>query len=226
MTPCITEGAPADSPDFHQPERAQYGPPASYTTSEGANYKLPSTRHYSSHLHRLLLRRSLHLGQWRHRYTQYTPYTNSTSPPGFDVANYHQIFPIAHDKLAIPNTNIMLDAFVFHDVDLHSNLFGIAPLTQHGLSTTYTDTDLQISAPTTHGPRIIIYGAKNRNANVWCFSLPKTRQTTASDVVRHEQHAELVLYASATFGSPTTKTFYHAFAVRDGLPTTLTSPPR
>ena len=70
MTPCITsEGAPADSPVFHQPERAQYGPPASYTTSEGATYKLPSTRHYSSHLHRLLLRRSLYLRQWRHRYT-------------------------------------------------------------------------------------------------------------------------------------------------------------
>ena len=33
-----------------------------------------------------------------------------------------------------------------------------------------------------------------------------------SHVVRHEQHAELVLYASATFGSPTTKTFYQAVA--------------
>ena len=118
-----------------------------------------------------------------HILTQYTPYTDSTSPPGFDVANYHQIFPIAHGKLTIPNTNIMLDAFVFHDDDLHSNLFGIAPLTQHGLSATYTATDLQISAPTTHGPKTIIYGVKNRNANVWRFSLPKTRQTTASNVV-------------------------------------------
>ena len=147
-----------------------------------------------------------------HILTQYTPYTDSTSPPGFDVANYNQIFPIAHGKLTIPNTNIMLDAFVFHDDDLHSNLFGIAPLTQHGLSATYTATDLQISAPTTHGPKTIIYGVKNRNANVWRFSLPKTRRTTASNVVRHEQHAELVLYASATFGSPTTKTFYNAVA--------------
>ncbi len=70
MTPGITsEGASADSPVFHQPERAQYGPPASYTTSEGVTYNLPSTRHYSSHLHRLLLRRSLYLRQWRHRYT-------------------------------------------------------------------------------------------------------------------------------------------------------------
>jgi hypothetical protein len=106
----------------------------------------------------------------------------------------------------------MLDAFVFHDDDLHSNLFGIALLTQHSLSATYTDTDLQISAPTTHRSKIIIYGVKNRNANVWRFPLPKTRQTTASNVVRHEQHAELVLYASATFGSPTTKTFYQAVA--------------
>jgi hypothetical protein len=132
-------------------------------------------------------------------------YTDSTSPPGFDVANYHQIFPIAHGKLSILNTNIMLDAFVFHDDDLYSSLFGIAPLVQHSLSATYTDTDLQISAPTKHGPKIIIYGVKNRNANVWYFSLPKTRQAIASNIVRHEQHAELVLYAYATFGSPTTK---------------------
>jgi hypothetical protein len=70
LTPCITsEGAPTDSPVFHQPERAQYGLPASYTTSEGVTYKFPITRHYSSHLHRLLFRRSLYLGQWRHRYT-------------------------------------------------------------------------------------------------------------------------------------------------------------
>jgi hypothetical protein len=73
---------------------------------------------------------------------------------------------MAHGKLSIPNTNIMLHAFVFYDDDLHSNLFGIAPLTKHGLSATYTDTDLQISTPTTHGPKIIIYGVKHRNANV------------------------------------------------------------
>ncbi len=71
-----------------------------------------------------------------HILTDYTVYNNTTSPPGFDVANHHQIFPIAYGKLAIPNTNITLDAFVFHDDDLHSNLFGIAPLTQHGLSAT------------------------------------------------------------------------------------------
>ena len=145
-----------------------------------------------------------------HILTQYTPYTDNASPPGFDVANYNQIFPIAHGKLSIPNTQITLDAFVFHDDDLHSNLFGIAPLTQHGLSATYTNTELQISAPTTHGPKIIIYGVKNLNANVWRFSLPKAQHYTAHQVVRHEQNAELVLYASATFGSPPTKTFYKA----------------
>ena len=147
-----------------------------------------------------------------HILTDYTPYTATTSPPGFDVANYHQIFPIAYGKLSIPNTTIKLDAFVFHDDDLHSNLFGIAPLTQHGLSATYTDTDLQVSAPTSHGSKIIIYGVKHRNANVWRFSLPKSRPSAALNVVRHEQHAELVLYASATFGSPTFKTFYQAVA--------------
>ena len=145
-----------------------------------------------------------------HILTDYTTYTATTSPLGFDVANYHQIFPIAYGKLAIPNTNIKLDAFVFHDDDLHSNLFGIAPLTQHGLSATYTDTDLQVSAPTSHGSKIIIYGVNHRNANMWRFSLPKSRPSAALNVVRHEQNAELVLYASATFGSPTFKTFYQA----------------
>ena len=146
-------------------------------------------------------------------------------PPGFDVANYNQIFPIAHGKLSIPNTNITLDAFVFQDDDLHSNLYGIAPLTQHGLSATYTDTDLQISAPTAHGPKIIIYGVKNRNSNVWRFSLPKTRQSTASHVVRHEQHAELVLYASATFGSLQPQRSTKPL-LKGGLPITLPSPQR
>ncbi len=147
-----------------------------------------------------------------HILTYYTTYTDSTSPPGFDVANYNQIFPIAHGKLTIPKTQITLDAFVFHDDDLHSNLFGIAPLTQHGISATYTNTDLQISAPTTYGPKIIIYGVKNVNANVWRFSHPKAQHHIANQVVRHEQHAELVLYASVTFGSPPTKTFYKAVA--------------
>jgi hypothetical protein len=160
-----------------------------------------------------------------HILTQYTIYTDSTFPPGFDVANYNQIFPIAHGKLSIPDTNITLDAFVFHDDDLHSNLFGIAPLTQHGLSATYTNTDLRISAPTAHGPNIFIYGVKNRNSNVWRFSLPKTRQPTASHVVRHEQHAELVLYASATFGPLQLKRSTRPL-VTGGLPITLPSPQR
>ena len=101
-----------------------------------------------------------------HILTDYTAYNATTSPPGFDVANSHQIFPIAYGKLSIPNATITLDAFVFHDDDLHSNLFGIAPLTQHGLSATYANTELQVSAPTSHGFKIIFYDVKNRNANV------------------------------------------------------------
>ncbi len=45
---------------------------------------------------------------------------------------------------------------------------------------------------------------------MWRFSLPRPDPPPPSNVVRHEQHAELVLYASITFGSPTTKTFYQA----------------
>jgi hypothetical protein len=47
---------------------------------------------------------------------------------------------------------------------------------------------------------------------VWRFSLPKAKHHITHQVVRHEQHAELVLYALATFGSPPTKTFYNAVA--------------
>ncbi len=104
-----------------------------------------------------------------HILTHYTTYTGTlrASPPGrIRGRQLSQIFPIAHGKLSIPNTQVTLDAFVFHDDGLHSNLLGIAPLTQHGLSATYTNTDLQISAPTTHGPKIIIYGVKNLHANV------------------------------------------------------------
>ncbi len=101
-----------------------------------------------------------------HILTEYTTYTATTSPPGFDAANYHQIFPIVYGKLSIPHTTITLDTFVFHEDDLHSNFFGIAPLTQHGLSATYANTELQVSAPTSHGFKIIFYDVKNRNANV------------------------------------------------------------
>jgi hypothetical protein len=42
-----------------------------------------------------------------HILTHYTTYTtNSASPPGFDVANYNQIFPIAHGKLSISSSTM------------------------------------------------------------------------------------------------------------------------
>jgi hypothetical protein len=39
-------------------------------------------------------------------------------------------------------------------------LFGVSPLTEHGLSATYTNEDLQITTPTPHGPKTILYGVK------------------------------------------------------------------
>ena len=145
-----------------------------------------------------------------HILLSYTTYSDTRTRPGFDVANFQQIYPIAHGKLLIPNTTILLTAFVFHDEDLHANLFGVSPLTAQGLSATYTDTDLQITTSTPYGPKTILYGVKLPGDNVWRFSLPKTSQPAAFNVIRHEQHAELALYASATFGSPAFKTLYKA----------------
>ena len=145
-----------------------------------------------------------------HILLHYTTYTSTAARPGFDVANFQQIYPIAHGKLQLPHTSILLTAFVFNDDDLHSNLFGVSPLTEHGLSATYTNEDLQITTPTPYGPKTILYGVKQPGDNVWRFSLPKSRSAAAHNVIRHEQHAELALYASATFGSPTFKTFYNA----------------
>jgi hypothetical protein len=59
-----------------------------------------------------------------HILLHYTTYTSSVARPGFDVANFQQIYPIAHGKLPIPHTSILLTAFVFDD--LHSNLFGVS----------------------------------------------------------------------------------------------------
>jgi hypothetical protein len=145
-----------------------------------------------------------------HILPHYTTYTATAARPGFDVANFQQIYPIAHGKLPIPHTSISLTAFVFNDDDLYSNLFGVSPLTEHGLSATYTNDDLQITIPTPYGPKTILYGVKQPGDNVWRFSLPKSRLAATHNVIRHEQEAKLALYASATFGSPTFKTFYDA----------------
>ena len=72
-----------------------------------------------------------------HILLSYTTYSDTASRPGFDVANFQSIYPIAHGKLLIPNTTILLlTVFVFHDEDLHANLFGVSPLTEQGLSAT------------------------------------------------------------------------------------------
>ena len=96
-----------------------------------------------------------------HILQNYTSYSDASARPGFDVANYQQIYPIAHGILTIPDTTITMTAFVFHDDDLHSNLFGVAPLTNQGLSATYTNDDLQITTPTPNGPQTILYASKN-----------------------------------------------------------------
>jgi hypothetical protein len=160
-----------------------------------------------------------------HILTQYTIYTDSTSPPGFDVANYNQIFPIAHGKLSIPNTNITLDAFVFQDDDLHSNLFGIAPLTQHGLSATYTDTDLQISAPTAHGPKIIIYGVKNAIQTCGVSPSPRSgnQQPPTSSVTNNTLNSFSMLPPLLDPLQPKRST---KPLLKGGLPITLPSPQR
>ena len=168
-----------------------YSPAVTFTSDSGATDIL--IRQQDSHI--------LH---------HYTTYTDTAARPSFDVANFHKIYPIAHGQLRLPNTTIQLNAFVFSDDDLHSNLFGVSPLTEHGLSATYTNEDLQITTPTPHGPKTILYGVKQPGDNVWRFSLPKSRHAAAHNVIRHEQHAELALYASTTFGSPTFKTFYNA----------------
>jgi hypothetical protein len=152
-----------------------YSPAVTFTSDSGATDIL--IRQQDSHI--------LH---------HYTTYTDTSARPSFDVANYQQIYPIAHGKLRLPHTTILLNAFVFSDDDLHSNLFGVSPLTEHGLSATYTNEDLQITTPTPHGPRTILYGVKQPGDNVWRFSLPKSRHASAHNVIRHEQHAELALY--------------------------------
>ncbi len=115
--------------------------PVSCTTSEGVQiyiyaifgYRTQSllhllSHHLLSHRHDILMRQ-----RDSHILLHYTTYTDTAARPGFDVANFQQVYPIAHGKLPIPHTSLLLTAFVFHDDDLHSNLFGVSPLTEHGL---------------------------------------------------------------------------------------------
>jgi hypothetical protein len=113
-------------------------------------------------------------------------------------------------------------AYVFSNTDLSDNLFGLAPLINLGYTTTYSRNDTTIDDSTHH---TVIYGTKHPLDNVWKFSLPKPNSHSArivvrheqdaelvlyASAVRHEQDAELVLYASASFGSPAYRTFYNA----------------
>ncbi len=139
--------------------------------------------------------------------TNYAPYTHNSHRPGFSIANLSTIYPIATGKLRIPHISVLLTAYVFCDTDLSDNLFGLAPLINLGYTATYSHTGISID-DSTH--RTVIYGTKHPLDNVWKFSLPKPDSHSARIIVLLEQDAELVLYASASFGSPSYQTFYNA----------------
>jgi hypothetical protein len=102
---------------------------------------------------------------------------------------------------------VSLTAYVFHDTNLSDNLFGLASLIKLGYTATYSQTGISIDDSIHH---TVIYGTKHPLDNVLQFSLPKPDSHAARIVVRHKQDAELVLCASASFGSPAYQTFYHA----------------
>jgi hypothetical protein len=68
--------------------------------------------------------------------THYTPYTTNSSRPGFSIANMSTIYPTATGQLHIQHTSITLTAYIFHDIDLSDNLFGLAPLINLGYTAT------------------------------------------------------------------------------------------
>jgi hypothetical protein len=134
-----------------------------------------------------------------HILLHYTTYPDTAARPGFDVANF-----LYTHGIRLQRQRSTLQSFR-----------RLAPsLNEHGLivSATYTNDDLQITTPTPYGPKTILYGVKQTGDKVWRFSLPKARLSAAHNVIRHEQHAELALYASATFGSPTFKTFHNTLS--------------
>ena len=134
------------------------------------------------------------------------PFPPYTRRPHFEVANKQFIVPFASGVIAFPNSYVTLRAYIFHDHDLADNLFGIAPLLRHGYTATFTDNDFSLH---TSG-NILLYGTKTPLSNTWRFSLPRPDDFRAAAVIRHEQHAEVVLFAYATFGSPSYQAFYHA----------------
>ena len=134
------------------------------------------------------------------------PFPPYTRRPHFEVANKQFIVPFASGVIAFPNSDVTLRAYIFRDHDLADNLFGIAPLLRHGYTATFTDNDFSLH---TSG-NILLYGTKTPLSNTWRFSLPRPNEFRAAAVIRHEQHAEVVLFAYATFGSPSYQAFYHA----------------
>jgi hypothetical protein len=139
--------------------------------------------------------------------SDYVPYPDFAAKLGFEVANSSYIYPIAIGLLHIPHTYIALTTYVFNDADLSGNLFGLAPLVNLGYTATYSSDSLFI-ADDHH--QTVIYGTKSPSDNAWRFSLPRHQLHSAHIVVRHEQDAELVLYANASLSFPTYKTMFHA----------------
>jgi hypothetical protein len=136
-------------------------------------------------------------------------FTPMDHPPAFAVANNALIYPTATGQLHLPSTTIYLDAYIFADHELADNLFGLAPLVNRGLTATFSNTKVSFDAPTTAGPRTILYGTKHPSENVWHFSLPRN-EPRAMTIVRNETHAEIAMYAAASFGHPSSRTFHRA----------------
>jgi hypothetical protein len=108
---------------------------------------------------------------------------------------------------------VLLKAYVFRDTDLSNNLFGLAPLINLGYTATYSSTHRHL-----HQRLYPPHGyMRHPLDNVWKFSLLKPDSHSARIVVRHEQDAELVLYASASFGSPAYQISYNAVHIMGWL---------
>jgi hypothetical protein len=134
------------------------------------------------------------------------PFPPHTRRPQFEVVNGQFIVPIASGFIGFPNTNVTMRAYLFHDHDLADNLFGIALLLRHDYTATFTENDFALHTSS----NVLQYSAKAPRSNTWRFSLPRPTDFRAAVVIRHEQHAEMVLFAYATFGSPSYQTFYNA----------------
>jgi hypothetical protein len=78
-------------------------------------------------------------------------YTNAEPAPAFHAANHTSIYPTSVGRLHIPNTDIHLTAYVFPDDNLADNLFGLAPLLNHGCTATFTQNSCSVSGPAASG---------------------------------------------------------------------------